>query len=60
VEPTEASVGKEAPEIEIALQNVVFQPLDNVVRECLDKITVQSLLDFSEKQRFEQAYMLNM
>jgi Rrf2 family protein len=60
VEPTEASVGKEAPEIEIALQNIVFQPLDNVVRECLAQITVQSLLDFSEKQQFEQAYMLNI
>ncbi|MDR2007201.1 MAG: Rrf2 family transcriptional regulator [Acidaminococcales bacterium] len=60
VEPTEASVGKEAPEIEMALQNVVFQPLDKVVRECLKKITLQSLLDFSEKQRLEQAYMLNM
>ncbi|MDR3348788.1 MAG: Rrf2 family transcriptional regulator [Acidaminococcales bacterium] len=60
VEPTDASVGKEAPEIEIALQNIVFRPLDNVVREFLDKITVQALLDFSEKQRMEQSYMLNI
>jgi Rrf2 family protein len=60
VEPTEDAVGKEAPEIEMALQAIVFQPLDNVVRECLDKITVQSLLDFSKKQQFEQAYMLNI
>jgi Rrf2 family protein len=60
VEPAEDAVGKDAPEIEMALQNIVFQPLDNIVKEFLDKITVQSLLDFSEKQQFEQAYMLNI
>jgi Rrf2 family protein len=60
VEPVESTVGDNAPEIETAMKELVFAPLDNVVRAFLSKITVQDLLDNAEKQRTEQAYMLNM
>lgn len=60
VEPVESTVGENAPEIETAMKELVFQPLDTVVRELLSKVTLQDLLDSSEKQKNEQAFMLNM
>jgi Rrf2 family protein len=60
VEQAESTVEADAPEIETAMQELVFLPLDAVVMEFLSKVTVQNLLDNSEKQRAEQAYMLNI
>lgn len=60
VEPAESTVDKNAPEIEAAMNKLVFQPLDASVRGLLEKITMRDLLDFSEKQKSEQAFMLNM
>jgi Rrf2 family protein len=60
VEQTESTVEENAPATEIAMNELIFRPLDEVVRGFLSKITVQELLDNAEKQRTEQAYMLNM
>ena len=60
VERTEDTVGENAPEIESAMKELVFRPLDTIIMEFLSKVTVQDLLDNSEKQRTEQAFMLNM
>ncbi|MDR1322512.1 MAG: Rrf2 family transcriptional regulator [Gracilibacteraceae bacterium] len=57
---TEATVNENAPDIEIVMQDAVFTPLDKVVREFLTGVTVQSLLDLTEKQRAEQSFMLNI
>jgi Rrf2 family protein len=60
VESVEKTVDDNAPEIETAMSELVFQPLDMVITEFLSKITIQDLLDHSEKQRIDQAFMLNM
>lgn len=59
-EPTESTVGENAPEIEMAMKTVVFLPLDAAIKEFLSGVTVQDLLDSSEKQNDAQAFMLNM
>jgi Rrf2 family protein len=60
LDPTEPTVPDSAPDIEVALNTAVFNPLDTVVRGFLDSITVQDLLDAADAQRSEQAYMQNM
>jgi Rrf2 family protein len=60
VEPVESTVDENAPEIETAMKEVVFLPLDAVVMGFLSSVTVQDLLDKAEKQRAEQAYMINI
>ena len=60
VEPTENTVEDNSPEIEAAMMELVFLPLDAAVRAFLSKTTIQDLLDCSEKQKAEQAFMLNM
>ncbi|MDR1069806.1 MAG: Rrf2 family transcriptional regulator [Gracilibacteraceae bacterium] len=57
---TEATVNENAPDIEIVMQDAVFTPLDRAVREFLTGVTVQDLLDLTEKQRAEQSFMLNI
>jgi Rrf2 family protein len=59
-ERTENTVGDSSPEIELALQSMVFEPLDAALKAALDKITVQDLLDYSDKQKAQQAFMLNL
>ena len=60
VEPAEGTVEDNAPEIETAMMELVFLPLDGAVKGFLSGITIQDLLDFSERQKAEQAFMLNM
>ncbi|MCL2035523.1 MAG: Rrf2 family transcriptional regulator [Oscillospiraceae bacterium] len=60
VEPVDSTVEENAPEIEAAMKELVFLPFDAAVREFLSGVTVRELLEHSEKQRTEQAFMLNM
>lgn len=60
VEQTEITIEENAPEIEAVMKKLVFDPLDAAVRDVLSRVTVQDLLDDSEKHRAEQAFMLNM
>jgi Rrf2 family protein len=60
VEPAERTVNENAPEIESAMNALVFEPLDAAVVDFLSGVTIQNLLDYSEKQRAEQAFMLNI
>lgn len=59
-EQTENTVSESAPEIEMALQSLVFEPLNGALQDWLSKLTIQELLDFAEKQKMQQAYMLNL
>ncbi|MDR0570580.1 MAG: Rrf2 family transcriptional regulator [Clostridiales Family XIII bacterium] len=59
-EQTEETVRDAAPELELALGDVVYAPLSAALRECLSGISVQDLLDGAEVQRGQQAYMLNI
>jgi Rrf2 family protein len=60
VEVAEPTVAENAPSIEIAMKEAVFTPLDEIIRTFLSGITVQSLLDMTEKQQTEQSFMLNI
>jgi Rrf2 family protein len=59
-EKTENTVGDSVPEIEMSLQSLVFEPLNDVLRSRLSEITMQEILDYSEKQKTQQAFMLNL
>jgi Rrf2 family protein len=59
-EKTENTVGDSVPAIETALRSLVFEPLDEVIQSRLSEITLQEILDFSDKQRTQQAFMLNL
>ncbi|MDR1136411.1 MAG: Rrf2 family transcriptional regulator [Clostridiales Family XIII bacterium] len=59
-EQTENTVVDSAPEIEMSLQSLIFEPLNGMLEEWLSKITIQDLLDFTEKQKTQQSYMLNL
>jgi Rrf2 family protein len=59
-EHTETTVGDNVLEIEMALQTLVFEPLDDAIRSRLSQITVQQILDYSDKQKTQQAFMLNL
>lgn len=58
VEKADSTVAEQSPAIEMALRTLVFDTLDAAVKTCLERITIQELLDYSEKQRSEQSYML--
>ncbi|MDR1953159.1 MAG: Rrf2 family transcriptional regulator [Clostridiales Family XIII bacterium] len=60
IEKPESTVGDSAPEIEMALQTLVFEPLDETIKEKLSDITLRNLLDFVEGQDSSRAFMLNM
>ncbi|MDR2296142.1 MAG: Rrf2 family transcriptional regulator [Clostridiales Family XIII bacterium] len=59
-EKTEKTVEDSVPEIEMALQTLVFEPLNALLRSRLSEITLQEILDFSDKQKTQQAFMLNL
>lgn len=60
MEKADSTVEEQAPAVEMALREMVWGELDHAIEACLEHITVQELLDYSERQRTEQAYMLNM
>jgi Rrf2 family protein len=59
-EKPESTVGDSALEIEMALQTLVFEPLDEAIKERLSGVTLRNLLDFVEGQESNRAFMLNM
>ncbi|MDR1573230.1 MAG: Rrf2 family transcriptional regulator [Clostridiales Family XIII bacterium] len=59
-EKTENTVGDSVPEIEMALQSLVFEPLNEALRTRLSEITLQEILDYADKQKTQQAFMLNL
>jgi Rrf2 family protein len=59
-EKTENTVGDSVPEIEMALQSLVFEPLNETLRSRLSEITLQEILDYADKQKTQQAFMLNL
>jgi Rrf2 family protein len=60
IEPTENTVNESAPEIEMTMRELVFNPINKALRSCLADVTVQDLIDSSEYQRTNQAFMLNI
>jgi len=42
---------------EIALRDQLLEPLDNAIKNCLAKITIQNLLDRVEQINSEQSFM---
>ncbi|MDR0858507.1 MAG: Rrf2 family transcriptional regulator [Oscillospiraceae bacterium] len=60
LDPSEPTVPDSSPDIEVALNSVVFGPLDEAVRGFLESVTVQDLLNEADSQLSEQAYMQNM
>lgn len=60
IEKAVNTVEERAPEVEAALREMVCNRLDHAIETCLGHISVQDMLDYSERQRTGQAYMLNM
>ena len=59
-EKTDSTVADNSPSIEAVLKEQVFCKLDNVVKSTLKQITLRELLDASNYNNEEQAFMLNM
>jgi Rrf2 family protein len=59
-EKTENTVTGEAPEIELVMKTVIYEPLDETVRKLLEDVTVSDLLDEVKAQEEQSAFMLNM
>lgn len=59
-EPADTTVPIKAPDIEMALAEKVFVPLDNAIKSMLEGVTIQSMLDYADNQLAEQSFMLNL
>jgi len=59
-EQADDTVGDNDPGIEMALQNMVYEPVDAALAGALSAVTVQDLCDFTIKQRAEQSYMIGL
>jgi len=56
-ENTEETVKEKAPEIETAMNLTVFQPLDESIKNSLQKITLYDLVVEAEKHQSDQEFM---
>jgi len=56
-ESTEETIGEQAPEIEAAVKSVVYDPLDEAVKELLSNISLADLVAEVNKLKGESAYM---
>jgi Rrf2 family cysteine metabolism transcriptional repressor len=56
-EKTDESVAKQAPEIEQAMQKLVFADIDSAVAAALEKITLFDLVNEAEKQKQSSGFM---
>ncbi len=54
---TDDTVKNEAPEIEVAMRNLVFDDLDKAVEAPLKRVTLYNLINEAEKQRTDMGYM---
>lgn len=59
-EQPEDTVSENAPDVEAAMLQMVFEPLDRAIRETLGGITIQDLVDSAAKNSPDQFYMMNM
>jgi Rrf2 family protein len=55
-EHPEETVRESAPDIELAIEENIFKPLDEAIRETLSQVTVRDLLDYARKQDDTLAY----
>ncbi|MDR0841017.1 MAG: Rrf2 family transcriptional regulator [Christensenellaceae bacterium] len=60
IESAGSTVEEQAPAVEMALKEKVFQPLDRAVRVCLSGITIADLLEYTDQQNADQSFMMNM
>ncbi|MDR1206104.1 MAG: Rrf2 family transcriptional regulator [Peptococcaceae bacterium] len=60
IEKADSTVDGQSPAIEMALREMVFNRLDSAVETCLKSVSIQDLLDYTDQQRAEQSYMLNL
>lgn len=44
LEETEPTVKQKVPEYEVAIHNLIFEPLDNTIKDTLKKVTLKNLL----------------
>lgn len=56
-ESTEETVSEKSPEIELAMRLTAFEPLDDVIKNALQKITLDNLVNETAKHKTGQGYM---
>lgn len=56
-EDAEKTVADNAPDIDASLQEAVFSPLDNAIRQSLDSVTLAGLVAHAEEHRQNNGYM---
>lgn len=56
-ESAEETVADKAPQIDAAMQSLVFSTLDGVIKAALDKITLDDLVNEAEKHNAENSLM---
>lgn len=56
-ESTEETIKEKAPEIEAAVRNAVYNPLDATVKNMLNKITLYDLVSETDKHKPDQNFM---
>ena len=59
-EKTEETVREEAPGLESAMHEKVFDPLDEAIKNTLMSINIRQLIDSVDEQGESLAFMLNM
>jgi Rrf2 family protein len=50
IERPEETVGESAPDIEMAISENVFKPLDEAIKESLSRVTIRDLLEYARRQ----------
>ena len=56
-ENTEETIKDKAPDIEAAMNQTIFIPLDSAIKSTLQKITLYDLVSESEKHKSDQGFM---
>lgn len=59
-ESSAPTVAQEAPGLELALRQGIFEPLDRAVESCLGAVTVAHLLADAQRRQEDLAYMLHL
>lgn len=60
LEKMDSTVLEQAPATESALRTMVFEKLDHAIEGCLQDITIQQLLDYTDQQNDAQSFMIFM
>lgn len=59
-EKTESTVSENAPQIESAMQNIIFHPLDENIKSFLSSINIKDIIDAADRDREAQSFMPNI